>query len=332
MVQPTVAVIIASYNASETISRSVRSALSQGLVSEVVVVDDCSTDETIAVANAAAGGDERFKLLRQPRNLGPSAARNRAIEESVADVIAILDADDAFLKGRLEPMLRAPDWDMCADNVFFVTSADDIPVTSLPASPAGVPPVTIDTAGFVKGNISSPANFRGELGFLKPIIRRELLLQHGVRYAEQCRLGEDFLLYFELLARGARFKLLPECGYAGLIRNNSLSGRHRLEDLDALFQESLRLQDVLSVSPDVRYEIKRHTEQLKRKINKRRAISVRHEKGLLSGLTYAALHPTATLSLLRDKVTNSNLRETPSKRLLADQDYQRLYSDQAHLQ
>lgn len=324
MEQPTVAVIIAAYNASDTISRSVVSALAQEAVTEVIVVDDCSTDDTAAVALAAAAGDQRLKVLQQARNMGPAAARNRAIDESSAAIIAILDSDDIFLNGRLEPMLRLSDWDLCADNILFVSSDVDLPVASLPPSPPECPAVTIDTARFVAGNISSSRNPRGELGFLKPLIRRDVLISLRVRYAEQCRLGEDFLFYFELLARGARFRLLPECGYAGLVRGNSLSSKHDLGELETLYEESIRLQRRLSLSREIRKILERHNAQLRRKITHRRALAVRQNAGIWRGIAFAARHPTAAFDVLRDRLRTSRAGTSSAKRLLSDQDYRRL--------
>ena len=324
MLKPTVAVIIAAYNASETISRSIKSALSEPSVSEVIVVDDCSTDDTVATAKFASAGDSRFKLLTQSTNLGPSAARNRAIDESKAELIAILDADDVFLKGRLDPMLKELDWDLCADNIYFVTDEKDIPTLALDPSPSRLPIVAIDIVSFIEGNISSPGNFRGELGFLKPIIRKDTLIRYGIRYNERCRLGEDFLLYFELLARGAKFRLISDCGYAGLIRANSLSGKHRLADIEALYEESRELQSRLLLSKETQISLLRHTSQLKQKIDERRAIAIRHEKGILLGVVFALSHPRAALSLLRSRVRGSLNGHASTRRLLTDQDYHRL--------
>lgn len=324
MAQPSVAVIIAAFNAQDTIARSVRSALADPAVAEVVVVDDFSSDGTVIAARRAADGDPRLRVLLQAKNEGPSAARNRAIEHSNSEFIAILDADDVFLNGRLPPMLNVPEWDLCADNILFVTNSRDLPTAALPPSPSEMPPLTLDLASFVTGNVSSPGKFRGEMGFLKPIIRRNALVKYGVRYSEECRLGEDFLLYFELLAKGARFKLMPGCGYAGLVRANSLSGRHRLEDLVALLAASLKLQASLPLSAETRLALKAHNQNLRTKIAERRAIALRHEHGLIAGLAYLGMHPAAALSLARSKLSPADDLDDSPRRLLEDGIYRRL--------
>lgn len=333
MTRASVAVIIAAFNAQDTIERCVRSALADPLVAEVVVVDDFSSDSTVRVAREASEGDPRLRVLVQAKNSGPSAARNRAIEETHSEFIAILDADDVFLKGRLYPMLHAHGWDLCADNILFVTDPSDLPTMSLKPSPSDISPVTLDLASFVDGNVASPKRFRGEMGFLKPLIRRNALIKYGVRYREECRIGEDFLFYFELLAKGACFKLVSECGYAGLVRTDSLSSKHRLADLEALLNASLALQRTLILSIRARAAIKAHNKSLVTKIAARRAIAIRHESGLFTGLAYLAIHPSAAIALVTSKLCGINQLRGYPKRLLDDgvyRRYQALHDGQAY--
>jgi hypothetical protein len=64
----------------------------------------------------------------------------------------------------------------------------------------------------------------GEMfGLLQPIIRRHALATRRIRYAEDVVVGEDFLLYFQCIAAGARFHLTPSAGYVQRLRADSLS-------------------------------------------------------------------------------------------------------------
>jgi hypothetical protein len=99
---PSVAVLVAAYNAEPFVGQAVRSALAQDYPADrlhVVVVDDGSTDGTAAVVAAIAEDHpERVTLVRQ-ENRGSVGAVNRAAAERVAaeaDLLAILDADDAW--------------------------------------------------------------------------------------------------------------------------------------------------------------------------------------------------------------------------------------------
>jgi len=101
----TVCVIIAAYNAQKTIARAITSALAQAEATEILVVDDASCDNTVTEAEGADDDTGRLKIIVQPRNSGPAAARNRAISESTAAWLTVLDADDFFLPGRIKGLL-----------------------------------------------------------------------------------------------------------------------------------------------------------------------------------------------------------------------------------
>ncbi len=243
-----VSVIIPAYNSRATIAAAITSALQQHEVDQVIVVDDASEDDTAAVARAAAGNDHRFVLLKQDRNQGPSAARNRAIAHSGAAWVAILDADDQFFPGRFGVMRPQGGTEMFADNIMFIRHEDldadgrfepSFELTGRSRS------FVIDFEKFVRANLSRPDRLRGELGFIKPVIRRSLFDRLDLRYAENCRLGEDFLLYCEALASGAQFEISLRPGYAALRRDNSLSLRHGAWELEQLLIEASSLLEKL---------------------------------------------------------------------------------------
>lgn len=97
-----ISVIIPSYNKESLIVRTLRSVEDQnyGGDIEIILVDDCSTDGTLAVTEAIA--DTRVKILRQEKNSGPSAARNRGLAEATGEYVAFLDADDYWLPDFLK--------------------------------------------------------------------------------------------------------------------------------------------------------------------------------------------------------------------------------------
>ena len=99
---PAVSVVIPAYNAALHLPAALESVRSQDCNSlEVVVVDDGSTDETWSLL---AGHASTIRSFRQ-RNSGVAAARNRAIVESRARLVAFLDADDIWLPGKLSKQL-----------------------------------------------------------------------------------------------------------------------------------------------------------------------------------------------------------------------------------
>lgn len=102
-----VSVVIATYNRAHYLAESVCSALRQTLEPvEVLVVDDASTDDTPEVVQRLMDSDSRIRLILQPVNAGPSAARNTALQLAKGEFIAILDSDDVCLPTRFEQQVR----------------------------------------------------------------------------------------------------------------------------------------------------------------------------------------------------------------------------------
>jgi succinoglycan biosynthesis protein ExoU len=264
--EATVDVIIAAWNRADTIERAIRSVAGEDEVRTVIVVDDASSDRTFAVASALCASLPKLRVIRQPRNGGPSAARNAALDLASADWITILDGDDYMQPGRLARLLAASeDADIVADDLLQID--EDAPAGT-PARPLLGTSTTsaIGLAEFVRGNISSRARHRREMGFLKPLIRRTFLQQHGLRYDAAVRLGEDYLLYTAALALGARFRLMPAAGYVAVMRSGSLSGQHARQDLEALLRGDRRLAALPQLSAIDRRAIDLHCRHIDGKI------------------------------------------------------------------
>lgn len=98
---PTVSVVIPVYNGTDTILRALQSVLSQSYTDfEVLIVDDCSTDDTVAKISTL--NDPRIRIISHDTNRGASAARNTAIQQAKGRLVAFLDADDRWLDEKLD--------------------------------------------------------------------------------------------------------------------------------------------------------------------------------------------------------------------------------------
>ena len=99
-----VAVIIPLYNKASYIKRAINSVLDQTFQDfEVIVVDDGSEDDGAAIVRSIS--DPRIRLIQQT-NKGVSSARNRGVQESNAELVAFLDADDEWFPEHLATILR----------------------------------------------------------------------------------------------------------------------------------------------------------------------------------------------------------------------------------
>ncbi|MEM9755766.1 MAG: glycosyltransferase family 2 protein [Pseudomonadota bacterium] len=283
-----VAVIIAAKDAEKTVGMAVASALAEPQVGEVIVVDDASSDDTAGACQSAGQGDPRLRVLRQPVNVGPAAARNRAISESRAPILSILDADDAVRPGRFSTLLSMADWDLAADNIVFLPEARFDPVGDWVSS--GTTTV-LDLAAFVAGNLSRRGRQRGELGFLKPLIRRDFLERHNLRYDESLRLGEDYDLYVRALLAGARFRLSHRVGYCARERANSLSGRHSTGDLARLRAATASHLRMVDRSDQALAPLRRQFRDINRRHLLRACLDAKADGGLSAALRFALTPP-----------------------------------------
>ncbi|MFZ5722408.1 MAG: glycosyltransferase family 2 protein [Pseudomonadota bacterium] len=104
--KPRVSVVMPAYNAARTLRAAIDSVLAQDFSDlELIVCDDASRDDTAALL--ATYTDPRLKVVRNAANLGEGGARDRAIAEARGAWIAVIDADDAWLPGRLSALLAA---------------------------------------------------------------------------------------------------------------------------------------------------------------------------------------------------------------------------------
>ena len=288
---PEICVIIAAKDASLTIGRAVRSALREAEAIEVFVVDDGSADATAEAAHAADDGSGRLRIVRLEANRGPAFARNQAIAQSEAPLVAILDADDFFLPGRFARLLTHEGWDLIADNIVFLDAEHataDPDVAEFDAAPR-----SLQLVDFVDGNISKRGAPRGEMGFLKPVIRRDFLEHTGLRYREDLRLGEDYEFYVRALARGGRYKLIHGCGYGAVVRPDSLSGRHRTADLKRLYEADRAILETESLSGEEQAAISRHERHVRARYELRNFLDIKARSGLATASIHGLANPGA---------------------------------------
>lgn len=93
---------ITAYNAADTIAAALDSALSQDTtVTQILVVDDVSSDETVAIVECYQARDSRIELIRHSVNRGVAAARNTLIEHARGTFLAFFDDDDISTPDRL---------------------------------------------------------------------------------------------------------------------------------------------------------------------------------------------------------------------------------------
>jgi glycosyltransferase involved in cell wall biosynthesis len=209
MAAPDVSVVIPTYNCGPYIADAIESALSQQSCQlEVIVVDDGSSDDTESRCRAWPS----VRYLRTPRNLGPAGARNCGIRAATGRYVAFLDADDAWLPGKLVAQLllleREP---QCVGASGLMTHWEQTEPPPVPDKP----PYDIWTAPEMvqKNPIATPT----------VVVRRQAVESSG-GFDEGLRICEDYDLWLRLAQQGpfarlrvpvARYRTRPDGASAG---------------------------------------------------------------------------------------------------------------------
>ena len=221
---PQVSVLIPVFDGESVLSRAVGDALSQSLSDiEVIVIDDASRDGSRAVAESLVLADPRVRLVSTAENGGPGAARALGLLQAVGQWIAILDADDGWEPDRLDRLISVAeerDLDAVADNLSLVDPGLGRTVgLAFPLAPGAVETITPER--FLANSVPGG---RVNLGWMKPMVRRDFLLRHGITW-RPVRHAEDMVHTMEVLLAGARFGLLGWPGYRYTQRRGTVTRR-----------------------------------------------------------------------------------------------------------
>lgn len=100
-----VSIIMPSYNTAQYIAETIQSVIDQSYQNwELIIVDDCSTDNTDFVVSKI--NDQRIIFLKNKKNSGAAVSRNRALREAKGKWIAFLDSDDLWKPDKLEKQIQ----------------------------------------------------------------------------------------------------------------------------------------------------------------------------------------------------------------------------------
>lgn len=192
-----VSVIVPVYNKARHISRCIQSILNQTFSEfELILVDDGSTDESMAVARTFS--DHRIRVIQQP-NGGPGAARNTGISHADREICAFLDADDEWLPNYLSESLELLEQD--GSVAAAVSGYFEFPGGLSKESYWRRRGISNETVSILPSH--SPAHVVSMLAYMScwsTVARRDALLRWGGFYDKnRCVYAEDSFLWIKIL-------------------------------------------------------------------------------------------------------------------------------------
>ena len=240
---PEISVIVPVYNVEDYLVPCMNSLLAQGFQDfEILLVEDCSTDGSLAVCERFEAEEERVRLLRHSRNRGLSAARNTGMDAARGRYLAFVDSDDLMLPNGLSILYDAaekPGADLAYAGQYYV-----------PVFAEGSKSKVVELALCTKGE-DSPTSIPDDLAkrleiwlnrmFLdtawNKLYRREFIEEHALRFDEGISTMEDVWFSFRVLCLARSIALVPDVFY--LYRQNPASIFHQAPTGERL-REDLR--------------------------------------------------------------------------------------------
>lgn len=238
---PSLSVIIPAYNIVSVIDKCLQSIINQSFDNfEVVIVNDCSTDDTQQVLAEWAIKDNRLKIINLKKNSGVSAARNTGLQNAKGQFITFVDADDYVEPNYFQKALgNETDFDIIV--LGFKQGFDESFISFTPNN------TLAEKLDEVRDTYLALEN-KIEL-FLGPwnkFFRREIIEKHKIIFPK-FSLGEDQCFVFEYLNKIKTMKTVDFPGYVYIRDNNkpslSRGARRSFKELDEFLNLKFRLEN-----------------------------------------------------------------------------------------
>ncbi|MDA9036877.1 glycosyltransferase [Acidimicrobiia bacterium] len=200
-----ISVIMSVYNNENSIQESVKSIMNQTYSNfELLIIDDCSKDDSYKICEQIANLDSRIKLFKNNTNIGLTKSLNKLIEISTGDYIARQDGDDVSSNSRFAIQLTQMQQlglDACTTRAFKMNTRSKIPGLSY----------------FIPLKLSTR--------FKNPFIHGSLMIDKQVmdsidRYNEDYYYAQDYKLMTDLLRQNYRIKIINQTLYHLNMDNN----------------------------------------------------------------------------------------------------------------
>lgn len=217
----TIGVIVPNYNSGIYIKKCLDSLLEQEYkVNEIIVVDDCSTDESTKIVKEYTEKNNNIILLENGKNMGVSYSRNRGIENAKSEYIMFCDSDDWYEKQATKRMMEKVEKDS-ADFVlagYYITYKDGRKIE-----------VKYNNLNKIEIDKETAISYLPITSSSK-LIKKSILEEHNIKYPEGIKNCEELPVIPVAGFYAKKVVYIDECLYNYFQRENSASN-HELQDL-----------------------------------------------------------------------------------------------------
>ena len=226
--------IVPVYNVEPYLSRCVDSLLNQTYENiELILVDDCSPDNSKSIMESYSKKDSRIKCIFQPENKGVSAARNKGLEMATGDWIAFCDGDDWYLPEFCEEMLNSAK-----------ENGSDYIVCNYQLVSDNRPSITVDSVSAIKEDLSVRNVIAcGSMSSCCHLFKKELFQLSNATYPEGIGHSEELPVVPVLAKYSKGISVVDKPLYCYYQRSYSASSASVLKDFEDELLTSLKIME-----------------------------------------------------------------------------------------
>lgn len=210
--KPLISVIVPIYNADPYLAKCIESLLQQSYSAlQIILVNDSSTDESLAIATSYAAKDERIEVYSLDTNQGQSTARNEGLQHAKGEYISFVDADDYI------------DSDFYTYMISHIGKRDCVQI--------GYRRVTAQGKTLIE---KLPKHFHQFTSPCMRLYRREVFEKYRLSFPTGM-IYEDVVFSLDFWATNPSYKMLPYTGYNYLANTHSTTATRNLVARELLF-------------------------------------------------------------------------------------------------
>ena len=220
-----VSIVIPVYNTADYLGKCVESVLDQTISDfEIIMVDDGSTDNSLAVCREYAKQDSRITVLGQ-ENSGPGKARNAGLNIAKKEYVGFIDSDDWIEPQMYEELYRQVKTEDADIGICGMYAVKNDGTKKIRRNEEKVPPL-FDNRSFIRYAFEREKHHAITAWVWNKVFRKSYIDRYHICNNEQLRLGEDVQFMVDCMTHPCKVCFIDEPLYNHIERNESLSRKY----------------------------------------------------------------------------------------------------------